>query len=389
MAEKQSNERKSTRFDGVYQRQSRTKRHMGKPDVCYSIDYRDPLTGRRVRKTIGWRSQGITMEYANAARTSLLAQSRKDQFAGIVPQEISDVPTLAQAWEMYRKDWAEARSAASLSTDKGFYANHLKYWENRKLNQITARDLEKLAADIQRKGLSAQTAKHVLGFVRRIMRRMIKWKKWSGPTPFADVEMPTVNNQRQRYLTPYEAVALLEALKVFSERAWLMSLLSLHCGLRLGEIKALRHGDLDFHAGTIFIRDPKNGRDRFAIMTEAVRQTLLETPKKGHAALLFPTRQGTILKKKDDVFDEVVTALGFNDGVEDSRQKVVFHTLRHTYASWLARGGSGQSTIAELLGHSSLQMSKRYTHLMQDAKREAATAINATFMNAEHLEPQR
>jgi integrase len=63
--------------------------------------------------------------------------------------------------------------------------------------------------------------------------------------------------------------------------------------------------------------------------------------------------------------------LGFNKGITDQRQKVVFHTLRHTYASWLAESGTDIYTIGRLLGHSTVQMSARYAHLGPGAMQEA------------------
>ncbi len=106
MAEKQQNERKSTRFDGVYQRPSRSKKYEGKPDITYSIDYYDPHSGKRIRKTIGNRSEGITAEYANTVRQGLLSKAKKEVFEDIVPQQVKNVPTLEQAWLRYRSDWA-------------------------------------------------------------------------------------------------------------------------------------------------------------------------------------------------------------------------------------------------------------------------------------------
>jgi site-specific recombinase XerD len=66
-----------------------------------------------------------------------------------------------------------------------------------------------------------------------------------------------------------------------------------------------------------------------------------------------------------------VDQLKLNDGIEDPRQKVVFYTLRHTFASWLALQGETIQTIAELLGHRSLAMTQRYAHLTTDHKRQA------------------
>jgi hypothetical protein len=102
MTEKHRNERKATRFDGVYQRPSRSKKYEGKPDVTYSIDYYDPHSGKRVRKTIGSRSKGITAEYANSVRQSLISKAKKEVFEGIVPQA-KHVPLLSRhgSWRFF------------------------------------------------------------------------------------------------------------------------------------------------------------------------------------------------------------------------------------------------------------------------------------------------
>jgi integrase len=386
MPEKQRNERTSTRYDGVYQRESRVKRYKGKPDVCYSIDYRDPLTGKRLRSTVGWRSQGITAEYANVVRQNLLAKGQKEKFAGAVPVEAQRVPTLAHAWEMYRRDWLEARQAKTIRNDLGIFNLHLQDLAPKPLNIISAYDMENLVSSLLRKGLSPQTAKHAAALVRRVMRKMVDWEIWAGPTPFGKVKMPKVNSERKRYLTPAEARALLDSLRDTNPnpRAWLMALISLHCGLRFSEIAALRRSDLDFKAQTILVRDPKSGRDRYSIMTETVAAALSEIPPRARSEYIFPTQHGGILREKDGTFDRNVAKLGLNAGVADPRQKVVFHTLRHTYASWLARTGAGQAVIADMLGHAGLEMSKRYTHLMPDSKRDAAAALDGFFKTTEH-----
>ena len=387
MPEKQRNERKPTRYPGVYQRTSRTRRHMGKPDTCFTIDYRD-ATGARIRKTVGWRSEGFSAEYANALRSSLTAEGKKAQFEGIMPVDASNIPTFTQAWALYRDDWLRGKSGPKAVVQaESFYA-HTHPINHKRLNTITAHDIQQIANAIQMKGLTPQTAKHVLAFIRRVMLKMIVWKKWNGPSPFGEVQMPKVNNQRQRYLTPYEAKAILEALRPINERMWFFSLISLHCGLRFREITSLCRGDLDFHTRTIHIRDPKNGADRFAMMTDSVLSALNDMKAGGPpSSLLFPTRGGGIVQEKYRAFDDVIDAFEMNAGVTETKQRIVFHTLRHTYASWLARAGSGQATIADLLGHATLQMSKRYTHLMPDTRREAASTIDALFSGAEHQEP--
>lgn len=94
-------------------------------------------------------------------------------------------------------------------------------------------------------------------------------------------------------------------------------------------------------------------------------------------------------------FEGVVGGLGFNAEIEDRRQKVAFHTLRHTFASWLAIQVTPILTIKELMGHKSLAMTERYAHLIPHVKREAIGILEMSFnggnrqnINTTNLEEQ-
>ena len=65
--------------------------------------------------------------------------------------------------------------------------------------------------------------------------------------------------------------------------------------------------------------------------------------------------------------------------MKDARRRVVFHTLRHTFASWLAIQGTPLYTIAKLMGHKSISMSERYAHLSPDHKRDAVNGLEAAL----------
>ena len=70
-----------------------------------------------------------------------------------------------------------------------------------------------------------------------------------------------------------------------------------------------------------------------------------------------------------------IIELGFNDGVEDRLDKVVFHSLRHTFGSWLAQNGEPLQVISDLLGHKDLKMTRRYAKLSPDQKRDAVLKL--------------
>ena len=202
----------------------------------------------------------------------------------------------------------------------------------------------------------------------------------SGENPVKGVKMPTLSNRRERFLTHEEADLLLKELLKVSKSVHDQSLLSLHCGLRAGEIFNLKGQDLDFENGVIHIMDSKKTAKRAAYMTQAVREMLKANLPENLNDLIFKDRwHGEQIRIISKTFDRAVDRLGFNKGIEDRRQKVVFHTLRHTFASWLAIGGVPLLTIANLMGHKTLAMTQRYAHLSPSAERAASLALEAAF----------
>lgn len=390
-------ERAKTKYQGVYTSESRTRRHNGKPDTGYVIDYYD-AQGKRQRKTVGWASGGMTAALANQIRMRTINAARSEhavpaEAADLAPKE--DIPTLTfgQAWERYKRDWMEAQGK-STHNEESLIGGHLRDFCHLPLRELTPYRIDCLMSGMRAKGLSAQYIRLAAGLVRRVMRRMRIWGLYDGPDPFQTVRMPLPNNARQRYLTPDEARLLLEELRVRSRQTWLMALISLHCGLRFGEVAALTYGDINFDDGTLYVRESKSGRARHAVMTPDVMAALRDLPGGYHSDLLFAGRSGEAMSAKSSTFQRAVDAVGLNntgrmirmpDGktvperITDARQKVVFHTLRHTYASWLAMAGERELSLADLLGHTSTAMTKRYTHLMENARRGTADKISSVF----------
>ena len=82
---------------------------------------------------------------------------------------------------------------------------------------------------------------------------------------------------------------------------------------------------------------------------------------------VFTDINGKKIVSISSAFGRAVDEIGLNEGITDSRMKVVFHSLRHTYASWLVEKGVDLYTVKELLGHSSLSMTERYSHVGENA----------------------
>jgi integrase len=67
--------------------------------------------------------------------------------------------------------------------------------------------------------------------------------------------------------------------------------------------------------------------------------------------------------------------LGFNEGITDRREQVTFHSLRHTHASWAVMAGVALYVVSKALGHKTLTMTARYSHLAPDSHRTAFEAV--------------
>jgi site-specific recombinase XerD len=100
-----------------------------------------------------------------------------------------------------------------------------------------------------------------------------------------------------------------------------------------------------------------------AFITEEVKDLLAQKERGENDDFVFPGRGGVKITAISKTFDRVVQELGLNEGVTDRRQKVVFHTLRHTYASWMVEKGVDLYHVKKLMGHGTLSMTERYSHL--------------------------
>jgi integrase len=161
-------------------------------------------------------------------------------------------------------------------------------------------------------------------------------------------------------------------LALIGKRAHLKPLvqLAIHTGMRRGEILGLRWQNVDFARGVIHVTKTKTNRDRDVPLNSEARQFLLDVYKETSDEEFVFVNPKTGLNLTD-------VKKGFNSacreaGIIDFK----FHDLRHTAGTRLADTGADAFAIAEVLGHTSLQMTKRYTHATDERKRRAVEALS-------------
>ena len=408
-----------TKYEGVRYREHSTRKFGTQKDKYYVVRYRvdgvDPDTGETKRKRkeepIGWESQnderdskGVRVPMLEVARATL-ARLKEAHRTGEGAATLAD--QREQAVQARAEEEARAKEEAKANmTLKDAFDNYLawaksnkKDWDHdetrmnlhvlpllggKRLTDIGAADIERLKVQCQEKGMAPATVKHCLQCVRAIYNFCVRIGTYTGENPTRNVKFPKLDNARKRFFSDDQVDALLSALAEKNMDVHDMTLLSLLAGLRFGEIAKLRWERVDLENGIIHV-DGKNGETREAYldneelveMFQRRKQLADSTPfvKKSPKAipgLVFPGPvHGGIMKDIPDTFMKTVNDLKFNAGYEDARQKLTFHSCRHTFGSRLAQQGVPLLTIKELMGHKTIEMTMRYSHLMPDHKREA------------------
>jgi integrase len=204
---------------------------------------------------------------------------------------------------------------------------------------------------------------------------------FAGSNPAAKLKRTSADNRRNRFFSHQEAEALLNELTVNGHHDVSdMARLSFRCGLRASEIFKLKWGSVDFANGQIAIMDTKSGENRFAIMTKDVKALLRERfhkidPADRNPQTLVFSRDGKPYFEMPRAFQRTVDKMGFNENITDRRLRLVFHSCRHTFASWHATAGTDFLILQKLMGHETFSMTLRYAHLAPETLQAAVTAL--------------
>ena len=225
------------------------------------------------------------------------------------------------------------------------------------LNDISSFEIEKYRKERKDSGKADATINRELQALRHLFNKAIAWGK-AHQNPVSQVKLRKEENSRVRFLSDEEETCLLQACGP-TLRAIVVA--ALNTGFRRGELLSLYWSDVDFVHSLITVQGAyaKNGERRTIPMNGELRRLL--TSLKANAdntGNVFLNSNGEAYRLVSTVFDEAVERANITD--------FHFHDLRHTFASRLIMAGVDLRTVQVLMGHKTINMTLRYSHLSPD-----------------------
>ncbi len=381
-----------TNYPGVRYREHPSRKHNGRPDRYFTLRYR--LNGKLKEEGLGWASEKLNAQKA----AGVLASLKKDQREGKGPRTLRERREKRNKEDEERRQeedqqardripiddifhqhyWPQAQDKKSARREMSLFKNHISPQVGDKpLKEISQVQFQAIKSSMKKKGAADRSIQYCFALLRQIFNFASDNNLFDGSIPKFSKLMPSRidrRNRRDRYLTKKEADSLLNELKKKSHETFEISYLSLYSGLRAGEIFNLKWGDIDFHNEILTVREAKSGYNRYVPMFEGVKALLKAKGKGGPEKLVFPARKKGKAKARERIsrsFDRTIDKLKLNEGVKDRRKKLVFHSLRHTFASWLIQKGESLHTVQHLLGHRTSIMTDRYSHVNDEILKKA------------------
>jgi integrase len=347
---------KSKKYTGVYYKQLTN-------DKSYYITYKH--NGKKVWLKIGLHSEGVREAYCFKKRAEVTASIRLGELPDFVKNKKQKIfhEVIDEFFE--HKRYPKKTAHDYMMRYKNYIAPVIG---DMPLKQITKKDILSLHDKALQK-VSLKTARLIVDFTGSVFIYAIE-KRYTDKNPCKKLPLPKIDNTRDRYLDKKEIEQLLEECRADHDLL-LFVMLALTTGGRLGAICAIKKKDIMISSMTINLLDDKNDETYQAFLSSKVLP-LLNLDDLSPNDSIFTKQQRTIQRKLQTILNRL-----FNQGLEknDRKNRVVVHTLRHTFASHLAINGTPIFTIQRLMNHKDITHTLRYAKLAPDSGRDMVEGI--------------
>ena len=282
-----------------------------------------------------------------------------------------------QTFQEFSKQWFEVyvktNNKYSEATNKAsiLRAHLIPFFGPKRLDQINGLDIENFKTKEMKVGLSNKSINNFLIVISRCLKVA---QEWGVIEKIPRIKLLKVQTQKFDHLSEQECQLLLDNCNRLLRD---MVLVALKTGLRFGELIALEWKDIDFVNNQMTIRQSfyrgrlggtKSNKIRFVPLLDEVCEVLKSRIRKNN--FIFSKEGGEPL-------NSVLCLRWLHSACEKAGlRKIGWHTLRHTFASQLAQRGVSVTLVKELLGHSDIRTTMRYSHLTNSATREAILLLD-------------
>jgi integrase len=342
--------------------------------------------GKRIRKT--FKTLAEARAWRQEAQVALRRRTMK------APSQLS-LRDAAEAWlagaaegTIRNRSGDEYKPSVLRGYEQALRNRILPELGGARLSDVTRADLQDLADRLLAEGLDPSTIRNTFLPVRALFRRAVA-RGDVAVNPTTGLELPAVRGRRDRIAAPAEAERLVDALSASDRALWATAF---YAGLRLGELRALRHDDVDLAAGVIRVRRSWDQRaGEIAPKSRAgVRDVPIPTALRSHLAahrLAAATEAGLVFgRSPSNPFNPpTVNARARRAWTAAGLAPIGLHEARHTYASLMIAAGVNAKALATYLGHSSVTITyDRYGHLMPGNAGEAVALLDAYLERNRH-----
>ena len=348
-----------TKYTGVYYRDNLDK------DRVYYIQYKNH--GKLKRQKVGTKAEGITPIYCKKLRDQTLVKLRLGEDAPI--QSRKNIITLDTVATEYF-DQSEARTIKKL---KSVYNTHIHHLKDADITTIDADTIDvlrrKKSKEVSAKTdrvLAPKTVNNILATLSAILHFAQEMKYIQG---VPKIKKNKTDNTRERFLSKDEIKLLLSTIEKSElptkERLLIFVKVSLSTGARLGSVLSIKGKDINRTNKTVTLQNHKTDNTYIAFIPVSLMELI--PPLEPQEKLIDVADAKQVQRPLQSILNDL-----FNVGLnaEDRKDRVVVHTLRHTFASHLAINGTPIQTIMKLMDHSDIKMTLKYAKLMPDTGRD-------------------
>ena len=321
---------------------------------------------------MGKHSQGIRINYCKQIRNEILMKLRLGEEPPAVAKKKKKTSTKFDDFaEIYFKE--KELEVKDIEKIKKSYINHIKpFIGHRAVDEITSDEIKEIQK-IKRKVLAERTINALIQIIGAIYNIAIQKEIYKGNSPVnKNIKRSNVDNKRERYLTLEEINILSNEIK-HVEYLYIFVQIALQTGARMGSILTITKKDIKLESNTIQIKDHKNNSTYLGFFNDELKYLLQKRSLKLNANdLIIDRGQQIIQDRLTKIYNKY-----FNVGLanDDRKNRVVTHTLRHTFASHLAIKGTPIYTIQKLMNHKDITMTLRYAKLAPDSGKDMVLGL--------------